>query len=362
MKDAMEKDGIKNLILTSKHNITYTTGIREPSGIAVITLECGDFLVVPLLDYYRTLESAPRGFEVRVAYRSNEEPIKADVPSTIVIRDQPSKAALAIAGECGGSVAADLGWASYEVGWLLSDAGVSDASGLIWSVRTVKSDYEIEAIEAASRVAERALAEIVDSLDDGISELDLSVVHERVNAEEGAWDKAFPTIVAFYQNTAHPHHTPGMLRLQGPGPVLIDLGSIVTGYNSDMTRTLDWLGGAGRDFHRALDAVKEALEAAVDAVAPGAEAWSVDKEARRVLEGYGLDKYFIHGTGHGVGVEIHEPPYLRPGSNEVLEPGNVVTVEPGVYVYGRWGIRIEDMVLVTKRGRRVITRFQRILP
>ncbi len=358
----MEEEGFKNLLLTGKPNITYVTGMREPSGIAVLTLECGDFLVTPLLDYYRTLENAPRGFEVRIAYRGSEESITADVPTSIVIKEQPHKAALKIAEECGGRIASDFEWASYSVGRFLSDAGVSDASGVIWLVRRVKSDAEIDAVEAASRVAEKALAAIIDSLDYGVSEIELAALHERINAEEGAWDRAFPTIVAFYNNTAHPHHTPGTLKLQGPGPVLVDLGSIVSGYNSDMTRTLDWLGGAGREFEKALEAVREALEAAIDAVEPGVEAWSVDKEARRILAGYGLERYFIHGTGHGVGVEIHEPPYLRPGSKEILEPGDIVTVEPGVYVHGRWGIRIEDMVLVTSRGRRVITRFQRLLP
>jgi Xaa-Pro dipeptidase len=132
------------------------------------------------------------------------------------------------------------------------------------------------------------------------------------------------------------------------------------GYVSDTTRTL-WHGGGGAEFRKLIELVAEAQGAAIDVIGPGVEARDPDMASRRVLAREGLDKFYNHGLGHGVGVEVHETPYLAPSSKDVLEPGNVVTVEPGFYIPGVHGVRVEDMVLVTKRGARLLTRLSRII-
>ena len=244
---------------------------------------------------------------------------------------------------------------------LSKSAELIDASDKIAKVRSIKTDFEVELILKAISIAEAALKKAVNEIDAESSEASIAGSILNTMLELGAWGPSFPPIVAFHDHTAYPHHTP-TLRLLGPqGAVLIDLGAVYGGLMSDMTRTL-WYGGSGpQRFRESLEAVVEAHNTAIDAVAPGVTAGEVDKAARAVLEKYGLDGFFIHGLGHGVGVEIHERPYLRPGNSEPLEPGMVVTIEPGIYIPGLYGIRVEDMVLVTKKGARILTRFSPLL-
>ena len=358
-----EREGFKGLVLAGEANLVYALGVKMPSGALVLSGECGNYWLVPLLDYYRALSLAPSDFEVKAFYRGGEALSRVDVPRGALV-EAPSlgEALRAVLGDCKG-LGADLQWLpSTAASQLREHLGVGDASGVVARVRSVKTPGEVERVERAQRIAEEALGDAVDSLGEGVTEEQAAATVECSVRRRGAWREAFPTIAAFYANTAYPHHQPTSTRLGHPGPVLFDLGAVVDGYHSDLTRTLWWGGPEPKQFREVLEAVEEALGEAVDTVAPGVEARDVDAAARRVLERRGLARYFIHGTGHGVGVEIHEKPYLRPGSEDVLEPGMIVTVEPGVYIAGRFGVRIEDLVLVTEKGRRVLTRVSRILP
>jgi Xaa-Pro aminopeptidase len=136
--------------------------------------------------------------------------------------------------------------------------------------------------------------------------------------------------------------------------VVCDFGVILSGYCSDQTRTV-WVGEVAREARRVYEAVRESQQAAIDAVRPGVPVGSVDAAARKVLSKAGLGRYFTHSTGHGVGLEIHEGPRVARGQQEILRPGMVITIEPGVYFPGKWGIRIEDMVVVTASGCEVLT-------
>ena len=136
--------------------------------------------------------------------------------------------------------------------------------------------------------------------------------------------------------------------------MVCDFGVILAGYCSDQTRTV-WVGSAPGEARRAYEAVREAQQAAVDAVRPGVSVGEVDSAARKVLQKAGLGRYFTHSTGHGVGLEIHEAPRVAAGQKEKLQPGMVITIEPGVYFPGKWGVRIEDMVAVTASGCDVLT-------
>ncbi len=361
LRSLAEEAGLDALILAGKPNIIYATGIREPSGVMIVSDKCGDYLITPLLDYHRMLLDAPREVEVLAAYRKGEEDIKPPLPESEVIDASPTEAALKILDKCGDvKIGSDMEWQPYNQARVLAERGVVDVSGRIRKLRSIKDEWEIEAIVRAVGVAEEALRTAINSIREGVSEAEVASLINSTIASNGGWREAFPSIVAFYQNTAYPHHTPRLVRLGKPGPILVDLGAVVDGYHSDMTRSF-WWGPGGVEYRGVVEAVLEAQAAAIDRIAPGVEAWEPDKDARRALERHGLARYFIHGLGHGVGVEIHEEPYMRPGMKTLLEPGMIVTVEPGVYINGLYGVRIEDLALVTSKGRRILTSFSRII-
>ncbi len=364
LKSYMEDKGLSVLVLLGKSNITYATGLREPSGALIMTRECGDIILVPLLDYHRILVNSPRDIEVKAFYRPGEEAIKGDVPERDLIVGGLHDAILKVIEGCrlgSQTVGVDVNWApTSTLRALESKMQLADSSSDIARIRSVKSDGEVEAIEASLRVAETVLRRLLEEVREGISELELAG-HASFNMRRlGAWSEAFPTIVAFYDNTAYPHHTPTQIKLTTPGPLLVDLGAVLSGYHSDLTRTT-WWGPGGSEFREKIEAVVEAQESAIDSIAAGVEAWEPDRAARLILEKRGLARYFIHGLGHGVGVEIHEEPYLRPASKTILEKGMVVTVEPGIYIAGLYGVRVEDLVLVTARGRRVLTKMSKLI-
>ncbi len=359
---AAEEEGLDSLVLISKGSQIYATGLRDPSGAVILSRDCGLVILVPLLDYHRMLASAPGDARVVAFYRGSEESIEADIPKRDLVRGGLVDALKSVLGNCGGKAGGELSTAPYGLARKLEELGVRDAGGIISRVRSVKSRDEIALIEHAARIAEDSFARLLSLLDEGISEAEAAAELYKSMVAGGAWGEAFPTIVAFYDNTAYPHHTPGGLRLGVEGPVLVDWGAVYSGYRSDTTRTFWWGAGSSEAFTRHLEDVVEAVNKAYDVLGPGVKAWEVDNAARVYLRKRGLARYFIHGLGHGVGVDIHEEPYLRPGSETELEPGMVVTVEPGVYMPGLYGIRVEDLVVVTPSGFRVITRLPHIIP
>jgi len=169
---------------------------------------------------------------------------------------------------------------------------------------------------------------------------------------------SFSTIIAAGARSALPHGRASDQAIPGGGFVVCDFGVILSGYCSDQTRTV-WVnstsGAVPEDVLQAYEAVRESQQAAIDAVRPGVAVGEVDEAARKVLRKSGLGRYFTHSTGHGVGLEIHEIPRVAAGQKEILQPGMVITIEPGVYFPGKWGVRIEDMVVVTSSGCDVLT-------
>ena len=170
----------------------------------------------------------------------------------------------------------------------------------------------------------------------------------------GAEKPSFETIVAGGARSALPHAQPTAARIANGQLVVVDMGAVQDGYCSDMTRML-FVGNAGAKVRRTYRAVLEAQLAAIDAVRAGAVTRNVDRAARRTLKGYGLDRAFVHSTGHGLGLEIHEPPRVGKRDKTRLEAGMAITIEPGVYVEGFGGIRIEDTVVVTENGCEILT-------
>lgn len=225
---------------------------------------------------------------------------------------------------------------------------------LVTALRRTKDDDEIAAIRDAAELTDRAYAHALQTLRPGMREIDVALEIERFVRSEGADGMGFPIIVASGHRSAMPHGEASLKEIASGDLVTIDMGARVRGYTADMTRTFGV--GAVSDAHRALfDAVLEAEEAALAAVRPGRSGRELDTIARDVLGEHGLAEAFVHSLGHGVGLDIHEAPSLSARSDDVMEPGMVVTVEPGAYHPGDAGVRIEDLVVITDDAHEVLS-------
>lgn len=232
-----------------------------------------------------------------------------------------------------------------------------DVGPFVARLREIKDADEIAVIRRAARLGCDLFDAMLSFIEPGMTEQRVAADLEYRARVAGAEGMSFETIVASGVRSSLPHGKASSTKIPRRGLVTLDFGVVVDGYASDMTRTVH-MGAARRGTHgeRAVyEAVLEAQEAAVAAVAPGVAAGDVDEAARGVLRREGLDGYFTHSTGHGVGLEIHEGPRLAAKQTQVLEAGMVITIEPGVYVPDRFGVRIEDMVLVTAEGGEVLT-------
>ncbi|HUP04836.1 MAG TPA: Xaa-Pro peptidase family protein [Bryobacteraceae bacterium] len=231
-------------------------------------------------------------------------------------------------------------------------AALEPVTGWIETLRMVKSPEEIGRIRRSVLLNSRAFEQAVSRLHPGVSERDFAAELEYRMRRLGAEKPSFETIVAGGVRSALPHAQPGPAPLRGL--VVVDMGAFVEGYASDMTRMIH-VGVPNARVKRAYKAVLEAQLAAIDAVRAGVAAERVDRAARKTLKAYGLDRAFIHSTGHGLGLEIHEPPRLGVREKTLLRAGMAITIEPGVYIEGWGGIRIEDTVLVTETGCEILT-------
>lgn len=232
---------------------------------------------------------------------------------------------------------------------------IKDCSEILAECRAIKSREELDSIKAACEISERAVKDAFGVLREGITEKELKTFLESRMAALGAEDTAFDTIVAFGKNSAVPHHETGKAALVKNQVVLIDTGCIVNGYCSDITRTA-FFGEPDDEFLNVYDAVLNANLKAESEICAGITGKAADKIARDELENRGYGEYFTHSLGHGVGLEIHENPYLSPKSDETLCENAVFTVEPGVYIEGKFGIRIEDTcVMENGRAKRLMS-------
>jgi Xaa-Pro aminopeptidase len=236
-----------------------------------------------------------------------------------------------------GLEAEHVAWAQ-ELRWaeLLKETELVATSGVVEELRIVKDEGEVARIRAAAALA-------------------LDVAMRRLGAE----DRAFETIVASGPNSAKPHAQPGARKIKARDPVVIDFGAVVDGYRSDMTRTFFVGGSSSPRMTEIYAAVLEAQASGVSAVAAGVTGGHIDDVCRQSLTAAGLGEAFEHGTGHGVGLDIHEAPSVGHGSAGILPAGTIVTVEPGAYLAGFGGVRIEDTLVVTEDGSRVLTSFSK---
>lgn len=221
-------------------------------------------------------------------------------------------------------------------------------------LRRVKDEAEISVMARAASIADAALQEVVSDGLIGKSEREIRNQLDYLMRRGGADDTGFQTIVATGANGARPHHEPTDTRVEAGDGVVIDMGALLNGYRSDMTRTV-LVGTVPYEYRVMYDAVRLAQQAGLDAVTAGVAGSDVDAAVRRVFSAAALEHEFVHGTGHGIGLFIHEPPILSPRCTAVLGAGEVVTVEPGLYRKGVGGVRVEDLVVVTDTRCRILT-------
>jgi Xaa-Pro aminopeptidase len=243
---------------------------------------------------------------------------------------------------------------NYRLGAALAKEGLRPQESPAARLRIVKEAEELALLKQACHLTAQSIDYIRKRLKPGVTEKELAIELEAFYHRNGAQRVAFDLIVAMGPHTALPHHVPGRTRLARNQSVIFDIGCTVGGYRSDLTRTL-FFGKISPAFRRIFNIVQSAQRAGFERVRPGSTGGQVDAAARLVIAKAGHGRHFIHSTGHGVGIDIHEPPWIRPKSPDVLKPGMVLTVEPGIYLPGRFGVRIEDTLRVTGQGYEILT-------
>jgi Xaa-Pro aminopeptidase len=339
LRPQVDAAGCDALVVTNLTNIRYLTGF---TGSAAIVLVTPDELLFVSDGRYQTQSAdqlAAAGVDARI------EIVAADADAVVA-------AAAAAAG------VQRLGLESQSVTWsqqrrwataLFSSGELVPTTSTVEDLRLVKDPGEAARIRSACAIADAALEQVRPRLLDGPTEVEFSLELDAAMRRLGAEDVSFDTIVASGPNGAKPHHRPSERRIAEGDLVVIDFGALVDGYHSDMTRTVA-VGDVGDERRRMLEVVLAAQEAGVQTVSAGATAAQVDAACRSVIDDAGWGEAFLHSTGHGVGLDIHEEPRVSGRSAATLVAGHVVTVEPGVYLPGLGGVRIEDTVLVTEDG------------
>ncbi|MGC8569760.1 MAG: M24 family metallopeptidase [Caldivirga sp.] len=349
VRSIIKNKGAAALILTNPSNMGYLLGYED--GVLAYVDDSTIKVIAPLLDWERARELVNDKADV-VAYSGYKLPIEGNViwgsdeltkvitswikPGTSVLIDDSSRQFIRKALDA-------------------ANAKLIDASTDILEIRAVKTPDEVELIKGAISITLKVLKELYNMRIVGMRERDLAAYIYHGLISHGGDEVAFNPIVGSGPNGAKPHHMHSDRRIGVNETVVIDIGARYRLYCSDLTRTLV-TGSLEGKLKDAYNAVVEASRKAISIVKPGVKASDVDAAARGVIAEYGFAWGFIHSLGHGVGVEVHERPSIGPNSNDVLREGNVITIEPGIYIKDVGGVRVENMVLVTESGAEVLTR------
>lgn len=341
-----EKHSVSAFVVSSTLNIAYLTGFTGSAGVLI----CRKDDCVLVTDGRYTEQAQAQIRDAGAAVRIVEARTAAATLDAVASE-------LAVNAQCG-CEAADLTMDAHARYVVALGKELIPLSGVVEELRRVKSEAEVERIAFAAHTADNALADVRDllvrSLNEHVTERDVRDELEYRMRRHGADGPSYETIVAAGPNSARPHHRPTHRLLSEGDSVVIDVGGLVDGYHSDMTRTY-LLGNVDPTLQTMLDVVSEAQLRGVAAVQAGQLPSEIDRICRTFISEAGFGPEFVHGTGHGVGLNIHESPWLRAQSDEPLREGEVVTVEPGVYRVGLGGVRIEDLLLVRAAGSTTLT-------
>ena len=341
LRERLAAAGVDAAVIVEPANVRWLTGFTGSNG-TVVVLCSGEAL---LLTDARYAEQAPA--QLAASGCSN------DVEVVVALR-----AVQAAAGRLDGAARLGLedsvAWGE-QIRWNEAvDAETVPLTAIVEGLRAVKDTAELARMQAAARIADEALAGVEPMLRPGVTETQIQQALDDAIRSSGGSGPAYDTIVASGPNSALPHARPTNRKLRAGDLVIVDVGAVVDGYCSDMTRSFV-LGDADEVAAAMLEVVGRSQSAGVQAVRAGVEAGEIDGACRSIIDEAGMGDAFIHGTGHGVGLDVHELPRVASGSESVLEPGNVLTVEPGVYFPGVGGVRVEDLLVVTDDGCRPLT-------
>jgi Xaa-Pro aminopeptidase len=351
LREALPENRLDALLVTHLPNIRYLCGFSGSAGALLVSAGGSAFFT-----------------DGRYTQQANAEVQAAKV---VIVRKAPSMAAVEWLGRKGPSNRTRKSHTLGIEGQYLSVAarrGLSEgqpkhlrmreAPPLVERARMVKDADEIGAIRSAVAQGAALFDRALQVIQPGVREVEVAAEMEYAARKAGADGMSFETIIASGVRSALPHGRASNALIVTGGFVVCDFGVILHGYCSDRTRTV-YVGAATGEARRVYEAVLASQQAAIEAVRPGVKISRVDGAARKTLQQNGLAQHFTHSTGHGVGLEIHEAPRVAQGQQEILRPGMVITIEPGVYLPDKWGVRIEDMVVVTEQGCEVLAPTQK---
>lgn len=342
MREGISHIGLDAILLSHAANIRYLSGFTGSAGVLLVTRLDGAFLITDFRYEEQARDQVPADISVWTARDGVWAELGRLLPSLRGVRRigfEPERLSVRDREELG-----------ERCGGILWDR----APKLVEALRSRKQPEEVERIRRAARIAQRGLEAVLERTDEGVTERQLAAELDYALRREGSGPLPFESIVAGGPRSSLPHAEPGDRPLREGDFLLLDFGATVDGYCCDTTRTV--VLGRARPWQREMyESVLEAQQAAIAAIVPGVAAREVDRSARRALQSCGLQDRFGHSTGHGIGLEVHEDPRLSGSSSDVLLPGHVVTVEPGVYLPGRGGVRIEDDVAVAEHGAVLVT-------
>jgi Xaa-Pro aminopeptidase len=335
----LQEKRLDGLLVSHQPNITYLTGFPSSDSYLLITSKQGFFITDSR--FYQQARISLSGFSIELSGKS--------VFNTI------AKLARSARLKRLGFEARRLDVAQYrQINKLLGPVRFIAAAALIERLRIIKDQGELTKIRNAVHIAAQALRYAGEIIRPGFSELEIAGELERFIRQKGARTTSFETIVAAGRNSAFPHHLTSGKRLKKCDCLFIDMGVDFQGYKSDLTRPF-FLGKIPSKISRVYQVVRQAQILAISRIRPGAKIGQIDKYARQYIAKHGYGGFFTHNTGHGLGLEIHEEPYISSHNQATIEPGMVFTVEPAVYLPGEFGIRIEDDIAVNKKGCEVLS-------
>lgn len=346
--DTLRENRWDALVLHSPQNRRYLTGVRSSAGAVVITAAAQIVFVTDfryITAARKALEGTCIACEMVEAGGENAwigEYLREKGCSIIAVEDQFLTAA------------------QMEELKALWTGELVTAGDLLMRIRRAKTEGELAKIQAAQAIAEQSLAQTLEIANPGVTERQIAAYLTWRLLENGSENGVFGIVVASGPNSALPHAMPTDRALQRGDFLLIDFGAIYDGYYSDITRTVA-IRSADDEMRRVYDVVLEANQTAITTIRPGIGAADVDAAARVLIQKAGFGSFFGHGLGHGVGLDIHEKPALRQCTEDILQINHVVTVEPGIYLPGRFGVRIEDLLAVTEDGCRNMTKMNKEL-
>ncbi|WP_315114491.1 Xaa-Pro peptidase family protein [uncultured Clostridium sp.] len=339
LRNSMKSKEIDGILLIGDHNRNYISGFTGDESYVIIGLEKSVFITDSR--YTQQAKEQVEGMEIR-EYKGKIEDFLRDTIAELNIRKIGFEE----------NIITYKNYIAYKESF---NCEMVPLEGIIEELRVIKDNDEIECIKKAASIADKAFDKILQFIRPGVSEKEVAVELEYWLKRYGGSGLSFPSIVASGERSALPHGEPTDKVIRMNDFVTLDFGCIYKDYCSDMTRTLV-MGNASEKMLHVYNTVLKAQEEALKAIRPGLTGTDVDKVARDIITSEGYGKYFGHGLGHGVGREVHENPRISPAGSNVLKPGMVITDEPGIYIPNEFGVRIEDLVLVTEDGYEVLSK------